>query len=249
MPKSAPKRRLARKDGYLEWTRDPAVGLFSVLPLWVCYEWLRFLLAPNERNGAEALISDVARLIGPTAFTGLRFLFMVAVVISAMLLVRRRVPWLRVTLVTALEGTVYALVLGPVAAALAASSQRLLQVASEEPSRTLMQNIVGSIGAGIFEEVVFRLVLMSVLALLLVRAASAFGLPKVAGIAAAVLLSSVVFSLFHHLGPSAPLFSQQQFMFRTFAGIVLGVMFAVRGIGVCVYAHAMYDVHYYLTAG
>jgi len=210
---------------------------------------MRFLLAPNERNGAEVLISDVARLIGPTAYSALRILFMIAVVVSAALLVRRRIPWLRVSLVTALEGTVYALVLGPVAAALAASSQRLLEISTGEVGRTLTQNIVGSLGAGIFEEVVFRLILMSVLALMLVRAAAAFGLPKVSGIAAAIVLSALIFSLFHHLGPGAPPFSRDQFVFRAFAGVVLGLMFALRGIGVCVYAHAMYDVHYYLTAG
>jgi membrane protease YdiL (CAAX protease family) len=84
--------------------------------------------------------------------------------------------------------------------------------------------------------------------LLLVRAAASFGLPKVSGVAVAIVLSAVVFSLFHHLGAGAPPFSRPQFVFRVFAGVVLGVLFAVRGFGVCVYAHAMYDVHYYLTA-
>jgi len=37
-------------------------------------------------------------------------------------------------------------------------------------------------------------------------------------------------------------------VFRTVAGLVLGTMFVLRGFAVCVYAHAVYDVHYYLAA-
>jgi hypothetical protein len=38
------------------------------------------------------------------------------------------------------------------------------------------------------------------------------------------------------------------FLFRAVAGVVLGVIFVVRGFAVCVYAHAVYDLHYYLSA-
>ena len=44
------------------WSRDPAVGLFAVLPLWLCYEVLRLTLAPEERNGAELMVSEVSML-------------------------------------------------------------------------------------------------------------------------------------------------------------------------------------------
>jgi membrane protease YdiL (CAAX protease family) len=223
------------------------VGLFAVLPLWLCYEGMRLALTPNERNGAEALLSEVVRLIGVHAFAWLRVMFAVTVVGAAIVLVRRRIPWLRVSLVNALEGTVYALILGPLSAALAASSERLLQAGSRAGEAELVRNLVGSLGAGIFEELVFRLVSMSVLALLLSRAAAIFGLPRVAGMAAAILLSALLFALFHHLGPGAAPFTQGQFVFRTIAGLLLGVLFATRGFGVCVYTHAMYDVHYYLV--
>jgi membrane protease YdiL (CAAX protease family) len=224
------------------------VGLFAVLPLWLCYEALRLSLTPNERNGAEVLMAEGLRLLGPTAFLWLRIVFAATVLAAAAVLLRRHIPWLRVSLVNALEGTVYALILGPLSAALAASSSRLLQAASGGESE-LVRNLVGSLGAGIFEELVFRLLLMSVLALAFTRAAVSFGLPRVLGVILALVLSSVIFSLFHHLGPGAPAFSQRQFVFRAFAGMVLGVLFVLRGFGVCVYTHAMYDVHYYLTAG
>ena len=63
----------------------------------------------------------------------------------------------------------------------------------------------------------------------------------------ALVLSALVFSLFHHIGPGAEAFTQRIFVFRAMAGLVLGALFILRGFGVCVYAHALYDLHYYVT--
>ena len=57
-----PKSRKPEKDeapppgGYFQWSREPAVGLFAVLPLWGLYILLRSQLSPDERNGAEVLL-------------------------------------------------------------------------------------------------------------------------------------------------------------------------------------------------
>lgn len=232
--------------GYWSWSRDPAVGLFAVLPLWLLYEGLRLLLAPDERNGAEALLSEAVRLVGPRGFALMRVVFACLVLACATSILHRRVPWLRVTLVNALEGIVYALILGPLAGALELTSARVLHTGTPLTG-VLLRDLVGSLGAGIFEELVFRLMLLSVLALLLMRAAEAFALPRALGVAVALVLSALLFSLFHHIGPGTPPIEQRVFVFRTMAGLVLGLLFVLRGFGVCVYTHALYDAHYYLT--
>lgn len=229
-------------SGYFEWSRDPAVGLFAVLPLWLFYEGLRLSLTPAERNGAEVLLLDTLGLLGPGATALLRILFGATVLVAAVSIHRRRVPWTRVALVSALEGTVYGLLLGPLAGALATSSAQLLSADGR-----LVANLVGALGAGIFEELVFRLFLLSLLALFLNRAAAAFSLPKISGIVVAVIVSGLVFALFHHLPPAQEPFALPAFLFRTMAGLLLGALFVLRGFGVCVYTHVMYDVHYYLT--
>ena len=61
--------------GYATWSRDPAVSLFAVLPLWLLYEGLRLLLAPGERNGAEALVAHSLRALGPQAVPMIRVIF------------------------------------------------------------------------------------------------------------------------------------------------------------------------------
>lgn len=239
------KSRPDPRRNYFEWSRDAAVGLFAVLPLWLAYELLRLTLAPDERNGAEVMVSDLVRLLGSSAAMVLRLVFAATVLLAARSIHRRQVPWLRVGLVIALEGTVYALILGPLAGVMAASS--LTMAASMAADGQFVADLVGSLGAGIFEELVFRLGGLSLIALLAIRAMAAFGLPRIVGVVIAVVGSAIIFSLFHHVGPGALPFDSRVFAFRTMAGLLLGTLFVVRGFGVCVYAHAMYDVHYYLT--
>jgi membrane protease YdiL (CAAX protease family) len=232
------------RSGYFAWSRDPAMSLFAVLPLWLLYEVLRLVLAPNERNGAEALVGDGLRALGPNAVTLMRIVFACTVLFAAWSLQRRNVPWGRVAAVIALEGTVYGLMLGPTASALATSSHRVLASA---PSVRLPADLVASLGAGLFEELVFRLILVSILTLLLARPCELARLPRTAPVAIAIVVSAVVFSLFHHVGAGAPPIERDVFVFRVAAGILLGFLFVVRGFGVAVYTHALYDVHYYLV--
>jgi len=236
-PKQAPAR------GYLAWSRDPAVGLFAVLPLWLLYEGLRMLLAPADRNGAEVLLLQEIDRLGWRGLLVLRIAFALLLFFAARSLVRRQIPWLRVAAVVALEGTVYGLLLGPVAAAMTTSAVRLLEAGGS--GGDLLANLVGSLGAGIFEELVFRLGLMSLIVWVGMRLVSGSMMSRAVVGGIAVLGSAVVFSWFHHLCGEP--FDQTRFLFRTMAGVLLGLLMWARGYGVCVYTHTLYDVHYYLT--
>lgn len=230
--------------GYLHWSRDPAVGCFAVLPLWLLYEGLRLLLTPEERNGAEALLLREVGRLGVPGHLVLTAAFAALVAASAWSLHRRDVPWLRVAAVIALEGTVYALLLGPLAQELTSSAQRLL-AAGASPS-SLAASLVSSLGAGIFEELVFRLGLMTALVWLALRVVRAWSMPRWFAGAFAVVASALVFSWFHHLCGEP--WDRGRFLYRTAAGVLLGLLMWGRGFGVCVYTHAVYDVCYYLTA-
>ncbi len=225
--------------GYFHWSRDPAVSLFAVLPLWVLYEVLRFCLAPDDHNGAEILLRHELERFGEAGHLVLSAAFCVLVVGAAKSLVRRHVPWLRVAAVIALEGTVYALMLGPIAAQLTSSATRMLAASP------LVANLVGSLGAGIFEELLFRLGLMSALVWLGLRAVRAWSLPTWLAGTFGVIVSALVFSWFHHLCGEP--YVREKFVFRTMAGVLLGVLMWTRGYGVCVYTHSIYNLHYYLT--
>jgi hypothetical protein len=232
----------ADPGGYLHWSRDPAVGLFAVLPLWLLYETMRILLTPADRNGAELLLLRELGRLGGHGHLALRLGFGVLLAFAARSMVRRQIPWARVAAVLALEGTVYALLLGPVASTLASSATRLLDAGA--PAASLTANLVGSLGAGIFEELVFRLGLMSALVWVGLRAIRAWSLPQWSAGVIAVAASALAFAWFHHLCGEP--FDQRRFLFRTMAGVLLGLLMWARGYGVCVYTHALYNVYFYL---
>ncbi len=215
----------------------------SVVPLWLVYEALRLELAPSERNGAEALVSDTVAALGTRALLVLKMLLGVAVIAALVDVGRRRLPWGRIALVAAIEGSVLGALLGPLSQVLTVFLLRTGALALDMSGTEL----VGALGAGLFEEAVFRLALVSLLALAFSRACLAFAVPRMFGVVAAVTISAIVFAWFHHVGPRGDPFELPVFAFRLIAGMVLGVIFVIRGFAVVVYAHAAYDVHYYLT--
>ncbi len=102
--------------------------------------------------------------------------------------------------------------------------------------KSLLADIVTGIGAGIYEELVFRLILMNVLIILF---QNALGFERKSSIMVSVLLSAGLFSAHHHI--SAPL-NWVEFGFRTAAGVYFAALFAIRGFGITAGTHAFYDI-------
>jgi hypothetical protein len=96
-----------------------------------------------------------------------------------------------------------------------------------------------SLGAGLYEELLFRVLLVSGLAAL---AAKVFGWKQVpAGIFGAVL-GAVIFSGFHYVGPYGDPFQVGSFTFRAIAGLLFSGLYLTRGFGITAWSHALYDV-------
>ena len=109
----------------------------------------------------------------------------------------------------------------------------------------LLANIVSGIGAGIYEELVFRLILIIALMVLF---QDILQLGHKISIILSVLISAALFSAYHHIVylegqfvQSSP-FNWPEFGFRTIAGIYFAFLFAIRGFGITAGAHAFYDI-------
>lgn len=98
-------------------------------------------------------------------------------------------------------------------------------------------NTILSLGAGIYEEFVFRLILMTGLMLIL---GDLLRLHQRWASLLMVAISAVLFSLYHYLGNES--FQMRSFVFRAIAGIYFGVLFLVRGFGVTAGCHIAYDI-------
>ncbi|MHC4789350.1 MAG: CPBP family glutamic-type intramembrane protease [Planctomycetota bacterium] len=95
-----------------------------------------------------------------------------------------------------------------------------------------------ALGAGVYEELVFRLCLLGGGALLLRKV---WHWPMVLSVSVALLVSSVAFAWVHHLGPLGEPVESYHLLFRTVCGLLLGVIFLMRGLGVAAWTHAIYN--------
>ncbi len=105
-------------------------------------------------------------------------------------------------------------------------------------SLTTVDVVVISAGAGLHEELVFRLVGMAGLGWLLAGITG----PRRAWLFA-LILSSLLFSVAHHVGPGVEAFSFTAFTYRALAGAFFGLVYHLRGFSVAAWTHALYDVY------
>jgi membrane protease YdiL (CAAX protease family) len=101
-----------------------------------------------------------------------------------------------------------------------------------------LRQAVTYLGAGIYEEALFRLILFSVL----VRLFAAADLARGPAVLLAAAGSAALFSTAHHVGPYGQPYSNYLFVFRLVAGLYFALLYQLRGFGVAVGAHACYNV-------
>ena len=96
-----------------------------------------------------------------------------------------------------------------------------------------------AIGAGIWEELLFR---VGVIGLSISFLTKVMGYSGFYSVFIAIIFSALIFSLFHYLGPYGDNFAYKSFYLRILAGIFLGSLYLFRGFGITVYTHIFYDM-------
>ena len=109
----------------------------------------------------------------------------------------------------------------------------------------LLADAVLGVGAGVYEELVFRLILISLLVMI------GTDLLRLSGrtmLVVAVVCSALAFSAHHHPPLGSEPFSTGKFLFRALAGVYLGALFVYRGFGPAAGTHAAYNLMVILVA-
>ena len=140
-----------------------------------------------------------------------------------------------------LESAVYAAVFGVVVGwltSLVLRGPRALSIGGTA-ALGLPTQLVISLGAGLYEELLFRVLLVGCLLWLFRRL-----LPGGRGVATvlAVVVSALIFSVFHYVGPLGDTFAVSSFTFRAIAGVAFSVLYVARGFGIVAWTHALYDL-------
>ncbi len=254
MPPTKPKsadEHVARDDdsidtasgSYWALAAQPLQALVFLLPLIVAYEIGAGLLLGDISLSAHRHLEIFLRLFGITG------LYLPGIVLIAILLiwhVYRRDSWqLRpgvyagmaaesVTL--AIPLVVFSLMLPQLEQAASAIFVPLADAPTDGLQMSYQQALVLSVGAGIYEELVFRVVGIALVHAIVV---DVIGFDDFAGYAIAIPLTALAFAYFH-FGPHNP-FNLTLGVFYTVAGLYFAGLYVLRGLGIAAATHAVYD--------
>jgi hypothetical protein len=238
----------SRRTSYFALSRSPRYSVLFALPLLVAYELLAAVLGqPGRelRNGADAMLraafTAVAGQRGPA-------IFMAAVILLGLFLVVRDLRASR----TGFRGLVFGgmlvesialaaafgIVVGVATTKLIGSLQMLMIAQDGIQSMDWPTRLMLSLGAGLYEELFFRVLLVTGLA---AAARALLGVGARAASVFAVVISALIFSTFHYIGPFADPFDLHSFTFRMLSGLAFSGLFVLRGFGVTGWTHALYD--------
>ncbi|MEE9405530.1 MAG: CPBP family intramembrane glutamic endopeptidase [Algisphaera sp.] len=267
-----PKRRGDKSPrhavtSYWDRTLWPIQSLYFLLPLVIGYELGTLWLAPagGERLPPIYAESMLGRFFDWFGATGYYLPALAAVVVLGCQHVVSRDPWRPeppLYLAMALESLVLAAPLFVFSLVMSRSTPAwsLASMATELPlSNGFMAaathgagleavpswsaGVVFSVGAGIYEELVFRLVAIALLHLFF---DDFLALPKNWSAGLSIALSAVAFALYHPF--DTYVFWQWsnadwgRFTFYTLAGLYFAAIYQFRGFGIVAVTHALYDV-------
>jgi hypothetical protein len=206
-------------------------SLVLIFPALLAYEV--GVLFAGTVNGADVVTRALYGALGRDAYLMLH----ACIAVGFVMWLRGGQRWgaLRADIVAPvlLEAAIYALTLG---AAISLVLDKLLGLGLDGG------HAISALGAGVHEELVFRLGLLG--ALLAVVARSRLHSPGLA-IATAFATSAVAFAAAHHLGRYGEPWTTHAFAFRCLAGLAFALVFYFRSLAHAVYAHIFYDLLVY----
>ena len=218
-------------------------------------------------NGADLMLAEMLNLVYFAGLAGLRWLapeaaagtgaavwflrtfsslFALLLVVFSLLFLQHLQPgrWrckpLLFVLMT-LESVLFALPLFALEGLIKyiAAHDTLVLSAAAGPLDDWLAELVLSTGAGVYEEFLFRVLLMG----LLFRLGAGVLSPRGTALYCVVMLTqALAFAGFHYLPWSSETFVLPVFVFRLVAGLYFGYLYQERGLGIAAGAHAAYDV-------
>jgi hypothetical protein len=237
----------ARSNSYFGLSRANRYSILFALPLLVGYETLAAVLAkPGKaelRNGADAMLRSlfvtVAGAHGSAVFMAVICLIGIALVVRDLRASRggiRPIIFIGMLAESAALAAVFGIAIGLATAKLLGTLHALsvTPIANTSwPTRLML-----SLGAGLYEELFFRVLLVTGLA---AGARVILGLGRRGAGVFATIVGAVIFSAFHYIGPYGDPLQLQSFVFRMLSGVAFSALYLVRGFGITAWTHALYD--------
>jgi hypothetical protein len=227
---------------YWATSRSHRYSLLFALPLLVIYEVLE-AVAPIRsgsgviRNGADVILAGLATWIfGPRG----PMIFMAIVIGVSLFLIwrdRKNGP-IRLSIFGLMLGEAVLLALGFGFVVGVLTLQLLHSLSVPAGADSPVARLTLSVGAGLYEELLFRVILVAAIA----NGLRFLGFGRLLGGAIAVVVGALIFSAFHYIGPLGEPFRVESFTFRAIAGLAFSALYLTRGFGITAWTHALYDI-------
>lgn len=226
---------------YFRSTNSLLYSYLISLPLLLLYEGLLLISQPESeqivRISVDVWIKTLFSYVGRDVLS-ITLILVALLGIYVLYKERNKLSSLKLNyfLAMLIEAAVYAFLL----ALLISTVVNNLLMIQAEPVESLntMQKIALSLGAGLYEELFFRVILVSALLYVFKKLFNERGLI----VASAMILAAFLFSLAHYVGELGDPFTLGSFLFRFFFGLSLNAIYIWRGFGMAAWTHAIYDV-------
>ena len=222
------KKEASKLARYLDASRRLAASVVFVAPVFALYQ-IGLVFDEGVRTGTAPILREFFHRFSHLGLVALNFALLGLLLLAIWRTRTERLRFPGLYALMFLEASLWTGVMLMVAIVFPPAELALWPTA---------RTIFTYVGAGIYEEVLFRFLLMGGLILVLRRGLG--GHPAWV-VPLAILASAALFSYAHHrLGPEE--FSRGVFLYRALMGLILGTVYYFRGLGIVVYAHALYNV-------
>ncbi|MEX0607988.1 MAG: CPBP family intramembrane glutamic endopeptidase [Balneolaceae bacterium] len=227
---------------YFENTNNLLYSFLVSLPLFLLYEALILISQPDSeyivRISVDVWIKMLFTYFGVNAMS---FTLLLVAIAGLFILYKERVRLRTLRFayfpILLVEATIYAIVVALISQSLVSF---VVNFIATDPINglSITQKIALSLGAGLYEELFFRVILVSIFSLLFVKLFD----KKWAGVTASVVLAALIFSAVHYIGSMGDAFTISSFLYRFLFGLILNGIYVWRGFGVAAWTHAIYDI-------
>ncbi|WP_138432018.1 CPBP family intramembrane glutamic endopeptidase [Fodinibius saliphilus] len=227
---------------YFSTTHSLLYSYLISLPLLLAYEVLIFIAQPNSeqvvRISVDVWVKTLFSYIGQDVLS-ITLIFVALLGIYVLYSEREQLSSLKLRYFGGMifESSVYAFILGLMLTVTVSNLLQMLQTSPIE-SLSMLQQFALSLGAGLYEELFFRVILVSALLYIFKR----FFSNKYISFGSAIIFAALIFSLVHYIGVMGDPFTMGSFLFRFLFGLALNAIYIWRGFGVAAWTHAIYDI-------
>lgn len=228
---------------YFSDSKNLLYSFLISLPLFLAYELLILISQPDTsqmvRISVDSWFKSIFSLLGVNAVS---ITLLVVALFGLFILYKEREQLKRLRFkffpLMIAESTVYAILVTLVATFFIST---VFAISANDPISSLsgLQKFALSLGAGLYEELFFRVILVS---LLIIVFQKVFNNKNWAAMVAAITLSALLFSMVHYIGSMGDAFTLSSFAYRFLFGLMLNGIYVWRGFGIAAWTHALYDL-------